>query len=144
MRNTVFVSSTFRDLSEHRRAVWDLLGACDVDVRGMEAFGARTEGPLETCLAEVEQSNVYVGLIGFRLGSIDEASGKSFTQLEYERARELGLETLIYLRYEDSTLRLSDIDLDTIPREKLASFKRTLRENTQPTPSTARLTWLRN
>src|SRR5207247_4447900 len=69
------------------------------------------------------------GLVGFRLGSVAEALGKSFTQLEYERARELGLEILIYLRDEESTLRLNDIDLDTIPREKLASFKRTLREN---------------
>ena len=129
MRKTVFVSSTFRDLAEHRRAVWDLLGTFDVNVRGMEAFGARSEAPLETCLAEVEQSDVYIGLVGFRLGSIDDSSGKSFTQREYERARELNLQILIYLRDEDGTLRLSDIDLDTAPREKLASFKRTLREN---------------
>jgi hypothetical protein len=129
MRKTVFVSSTFRDLADHRRAVWELLEKFDLGVRGMEAFGARTEGPLETCLAEVEQSNIYVGLIGFRLGSVAETSGKSFTQLEYERALELGLEILICLRDEESPVRLSDIDRETIPREKLASFKRTLREN---------------
>jgi len=129
MRKTIFVSSTFRDLAEHRRAVWELLGTFDVNVRGMEAFGARTEAPLETCLAEVEQSNVYLGIIGFRLGSINGASGKSFTQREYDRARELNLEILIYLRDENATLRLTDIDLDEAPREKLASFKRTLREN---------------
>jgi len=129
MRKTIFVSSTFRDLSEHRRAVWDLLGTFDVNVRGMETFGARTEAPLETCLAEVEQSDVYLGIIGFRLGSIDEVSGKSFTHREYERARDRDLEILIYLRDEEATLRLSDIDLDAAPREKLASFKRTLQEN---------------
>lgn len=129
MRKTIFVSSTFTDLAEHRRAVWDLLDTFDVNVRGMEAFGARTEAPLETCLAEVEQSNVYLGIIGFRLGSIDEASGKSFTQREYERAGELNLEILIYLRDENATVRLTDFDLEAVPREKLASFKRTLREN---------------
>lgn len=130
MRKTIFVSSTFRDLAQHRRAVWDLLGGFDVGVRGMEAFGARTGAPLDTCLAEVEQSNIYLGILGFRLGSIDEQSGKSFTQREYERARELNLEVLVYLRDEDSgTLRLSDIDLDPGPRERLASFKRSLREN---------------
>jgi hypothetical protein len=129
LKKTIFVSSTFRDLAEHRRAVWDLLGTFEVNLRGMEAFGARTEAPLETCLAEVEQCNVYLGVIGFRLGSVDDLSGKSFTQLEYERARELNLEILIYLRDENATLRLSDIDLDAVPREKLASFKRTLRES---------------
>lgn len=127
MRRTIFVSSTFRDLAEHRRAVWDLLLKFDVDVRGMEGFGARTKAPLETCLAEVEQSNVYLGLIGFRLGSLDEVTGKSFTQREYERAQERNLETLIYLRDEDALLRLSDVDLEESVREKLASFKRTLR-----------------
>lgn len=129
MRKTVFVSSTFRDLAEHRRAVWDLLETLDVNIRGMEAFGARTEGPLETCLAEVEQSDIYIGLIGFRLGSVDAGSGMSFTQREYERARELGREILIYLRDDDATIRRSDIDLDPKPREKLESFKRTLRDN---------------
>src|SRR5437867_1850774 len=129
MRKTIFVSSTFRDLSEHRRAVWDLLRTFDVNVRGMEAFGARTQAPLATCLAEVEQSNVYLGIIGLRLGSIDETSGKSFTQVEYERARALNLEILIYLRDGKALFRLDEIDFEEAPREKLASFKRTLREN---------------
>jgi hypothetical protein len=40
---------------------------------------------------------VYVGIIAFRLGSVDPETAKSFTQLEYERARELGKEILIYL-----------------------------------------------
>jgi hypothetical protein len=129
MRKTVFVSSTFLDLAEHRHAIWDLLSTFDVNVRGMEAFGARTETSIETCLAEVEQSDVYIGLIGFRLGSIDESSGKSFTQCEYERARELNLKILIYLRDEDCTLRPKDMDLETMPRERLLSFKRKLLEN---------------
>ncbi len=66
---TVFISSTFKDLKEYRRQVWLILTRFDVAVRGMEEFGARTTGPLETCLAEVEQSEVYGGIIAYRLGS---------------------------------------------------------------------------
>jgi len=96
----------------------------------MEAFGARSAAPLDTCLAEVEQSNIYLGILGFRLGSIDETTGKSFTQREYEKARELNLEILVYLRDEESsTLRRTDMDFEPILLEKLASFKRSLREN---------------
>ena len=70
VNRTVSISSTFEDLREHRRAVWDVLEGFEVSVRGMEQFGARSETPLETCLAAVEQSDVYVGLLAYRLGSV--------------------------------------------------------------------------
>jgi hypothetical protein len=41
MKKTVFISSTYQDLAEHRRAVWQVLEDFDVAVRGMEEFGAR-------------------------------------------------------------------------------------------------------
>lgn len=97
MQHTIFVSSTFVDLQSHRKAVWDTLAEFDVAVRGMEQFGARTETPLQTCLFEVDQADIYVGIIAFRLGSIESQSGKSYTQLEYERALTRSKEILIYL-----------------------------------------------
>ncbi len=51
----------------------------------MEQFGARKSNPLETCLAEVEQSDIYVGILGMRYGSEEPNSGKSYSQLEYEK-----------------------------------------------------------
>mgnify|MGYP001300204134 FL=1 len=129
MKKTVFISSTYQDLAEHRRAIWQILEQFDVDVRGMEQFGARTEAPLETCVAEVEQADVYVGVVGFRLGSIDPPSGKSFTQVEYDRAVQLRKSILIYLADEDTArVRYADIEIDPQARERLAAFKATLRE----------------
>jgi hypothetical protein len=126
---TVFISSTYQDLAEHRRAVWQVLEGFNVAVRGMEQFGARTEAALDTCLAEVEQSDVYVGISAFRLGSLDGASGKSFTQLEYERAYQLRKTVLVYLADETAArVRYTDIDVEPIARERLAAFKTTLRE----------------
>jgi Domain of unknown function (DUF4062) len=126
---TVFISSTYQDLAEHRRAIWQILEQFEVDVRGMEQFGARIEAPLETCVAEVEQADVYVGVVAFRLGSIDAASGKSFTQVEYERAAQLKKVILIYLADEDAAcVRYADIEMDPRARERLAAFKETLRE----------------
>lgn len=129
MKKTVFVSSTFEDLADHRRAVWQVLKDFNVVVRGMEKFGARPEAPLQTCLAEVEQSDVYVGIVAFRTGSIQALSGKSFTQLEYEHALQLRKEILIYLADEQQTkVRYTDIDVDLSLREKLGAFKGVLRE----------------
>jgi hypothetical protein len=128
-KKTVFISSTYADLADHRREVWGVLESFRVTVRGMERFGARPEAPLDTCLAEVDQSDVYVGVLGFRLGSVDQRSGKSFTQLEYERALARDLAVLIYIADEETALvRHSDIELDVARREALAAFKRALRD----------------
>lgn len=128
MTRTVFVSSTFVDLQTHRKAIWDMLAKFDVTVRGMEQFGARTETPLQTCLIEVDQSDIYVGVISFRLGSIEPTSGKSYTQLEYERAVALSKDVFIYLVDEENAL----VPVRFIDRgesqEKLDSFKSILRE----------------
>ncbi len=129
MKKTVFVSSTYQDLVEHRRAVWQVLEGFNVAVKGMEQFGSRTEAPLETCLAEVEQSDMYVGIVAFRLGSVEGTSGMSFTQLEYERAVQLGKTILIYLADENAArIRYSDIEVEPLARERLVAFKAKLRE----------------
>jgi hypothetical protein len=123
VKKTVFISSTYEDLAEHRRAVREVLNEFNVVVRGMEQFGARTEAPLDTCLAEVEQSDVYVGIVAFRVGSIENSSDKSFTQLEYEHALQLKKEILIYLADEEHKFRLKDMDDDPKLLEKLKAFK---------------------
>ncbi len=94
----------------------------------MERFGARKSTPLETCLAEVEQSDIYIGIISYRLGSIERSTGKSYTQLEYEKALDLKKDILIYMPDEKSyktTIKLVDIGDNN---EKLQSFKSILKE----------------
>jgi hypothetical protein len=121
---TVFISSTYKDLKDHRREVWNTLKRFEVAVRGMEEFGARTTGPLETCLAEVEQSDVYVGIVAYRLGSIDPATKKPFTVLEYESAVEQEKEILIYIADDEATFfPRSVMDDDTGIRKRLTAFK---------------------
>ena len=73
------------------------MGSYAVVIRGMERFGARKETPLQTCLAEVEQCDIFIGIIACKAGSIDKLTGKSFVQREYEKAFELDKEILIYL-----------------------------------------------
>lgn len=125
---TIFVSSTFVDLQVHRKAIWQVLQDFDVNIRGMEQFGARTETPLETCIAELEQSDIYVGVIGFRLGTVELNTGKSYTLLEYERALALSKTILIYI-IDEQNARVQRQFIDTgEPQEKLDAFKKILRE----------------
>ena len=96
MKKSVFISSTYEDLKPHRSKLWDALQEFDVNIRGMERFGARTEHALTTCIAECELSDIYIGILGMRYGSIDESSGKSYTFLEYEAANKSGKEILFF------------------------------------------------
>ena len=128
MKKNVFISSTFIDLEEYRKEIWQLLSQYNVNVLGMEQFGARKETPLETCINEVERSDIYVGIIAQRLGSIEPNSTKSYTQLEYEKAVELDKEILIYLIDEENAL-VKPVHIDYGKNhEQLNNFKKLLRE----------------
>jgi hypothetical protein len=127
MRKSVFISSTYLDLKEERKQVWNCLEKFDVTVKGMEQFGARKSDALTTCLTEVEQSDIFVGIIGMRYGSENSASGKSFSQLEYEKAIETNKEILIYLIDEESsTVTPNLIQYDKL--HKLNNFKTVLKD----------------
>jgi hypothetical protein len=126
-KKTVFISSTFIDLKDERKKVWDTLENFDVVVKGMEQFGARKTTPLATCISEVEQSDIYVGIIGMRYGSEEPTTGKSYSQLEYEKAVDRNLEILIYLiDEENANVTPSLIQYDKIG--KLNNFKTILRD----------------
>ena len=128
MKKTIFISSTYKDLIPERSAIWDLLKKYNVNVIGMEEFGARKESPLETCLQEVQQADSYIGMIANRFGSIEESSNKSFTQLEYEEAVKQGKEILIYLiNNEKATLKIENIDFGE-RHEALENFKQILQK----------------
>ncbi len=127
-RKKVFLSSTFLDLQSHRKEVWNLLKGFDVDIIGMEAFGARTAKPLETCIKEATEADIYIGIVSMRYGSIDPNTGKSFTQLEYEAALASKRDILIYLFDRHSGLiHPYLIDFENI--EKLNQFVAVLMKN---------------
>ncbi|SFM38139.1 protein of unknown function [Gracilibacillus orientalis] len=87
----VFVSSTFTDLQEERQAaVSSILNAGHIPA-GMELFKAGDESQKETIKRWIEESDVYMLILGGRYGTIDEESGKSYTHWEYEYAGEKGL-----------------------------------------------------
>lgn len=50
---TIFVCSTFSDLSQEREGVLDAIRRLKLQHDSMEFFGARAEQPIATCLQEV-------------------------------------------------------------------------------------------
>ena len=87
----VFISSTYTDLIEERQAaVQAVLDAGHIPA-GMELFKAGNASQLETIYKWIDNSDVYMLILGGRYGSIEEKTGKSYTQLEYEYAIGKGL-----------------------------------------------------
>lgn len=126
MKQKVFISSTYADLIPFRERIWEYLDNLNVNIFGMEKFGARKSSPLETCLDEVTKSDIFICIIGFRFGSIEKTSKKSFTQLEYEKAKSLNKEIMIYLMDEKALIQANNVDkgMNAI---RLENFKKNLR-----------------
>lgn len=81
----VFVSSTYTDLIEERQtAVEAILDAGHIPA-GMELFKAG-KSQMKTIQKWIDESDVYMLILGGRYGSIEEESGLSYTELEYNYA----------------------------------------------------------
>jgi hypothetical protein len=85
-RLQVFVSSTYTDLKPERQAAVEAILTAGHIPAGMELFAAGDESQMEVIKQWIDQSDVYMLIIGTRYGSIDPKSDKSYTQLEYEYA----------------------------------------------------------
>jgi hypothetical protein len=106
MQPRIFISSTFTDLKEHRKALFAVIDKESGKAQAMELFGSRPGAPKEECLGEVRKAHVFVLILGMRYGSVDADSGLSFTHLEYIEAQRLSLPSLIYLIDESRHLVL--------------------------------------
>lgn len=81
----VFVSSTYTDLIEERQAaVQAILDAGHIPA-GMELFKAG-KSQMNTIRNWIDESDIYILILGGRYGAIEEGSGLSYTELEYRYA----------------------------------------------------------
>jgi hypothetical protein len=117
----VFISSTYEDLKEERRAVEQtIIRAGDFPV-GMEAFPAADEEQFEFIKTIISQCDYYVLIIAGRYGSLA-PDGKSYTEKEYDYAVEIGVPVLVMLREERGELAANKTEDDSGKREKLEEF----------------------
>jgi len=81
----VFVSSTYNDLIDERQAAVEAILDAGHIPAGMELFKAG-KSQMKTIQKWIDESDVYLLILGGRYGSIEEESGLSYTELEYRYA----------------------------------------------------------
>ncbi|MEF8731271.1 MAG: TIR domain-containing protein [Candidatus Accumulibacter meliphilus] len=123
---SIFVCSTFSDLSNERAGVLDAIRRLKLQHDSMEYFGARAEQPIETCLQEVRASDVLVVMVGHRYGSVVPESGISYSEAEYSEGFRLKKPCLIYMRDDNVPILPRHMERDPEKLKLLERWKETL------------------
>ncbi|MBI3914150.1 MAG: DUF4062 domain-containing protein [Chloroflexi bacterium] len=118
----IFVSSTYIDLIEYRKAVERAVNLLDQQFKGMEYFGARTEEPKAAALKAVEQCDMFVGIYAHRYGTIPDGETKSITEQEFDHALEHKKTILCYRVGTKQPWLLEFVEQDESKKKKLEEF----------------------
>lgn len=118
----VFVSSTFADLIEERRAVMQTLLKMPCIPAGMELFPAKDEEQLRYIKRVIDDCDYYLLIIGGRYGSMT-IDGISYTEQEYDYAVSKKLHVIALLHGSPETLPLNKSEGEPAVRERLEAFR---------------------
>ena len=117
----IYLSSTFVDLEQHREKIYRGLRALRHDVVAMEDYVAADQRPVDQCLKDVRDADVYVGVFAWRYGYVpkdDNPEGRSITELELREAERLKKPRLIFLLKNTAPWPPSMMDATTGDNER--------------------------
>jgi len=105
----IFISSVQQEFSKERRALAEYIRTDALLGRFFEVFifeemPANSQSAVQVYLGEVEQTDIYLALLGANYGCED-AEGVSPTEREYDLATQLHKDRLIFIKRMDRELR---------------------------------------
>lgn len=103
-KNQVFISSTYLDLIDERQAAVEAILKAGHIPAGMELFTASNKSQWDIIKKWIDESDIYMLILGGRYGSIEPESGLSYTELEYDYAFQQN-KPLFAVVMEDEALR---------------------------------------
>lgn len=118
----VFVSSTYRDLTDERDLVIKAILEMGHIPVGMEMFSAADEEQWNVIKKQIDQSDYYVVVVAHRYGSCDSA-GLGYTEKEYDYAVSQGIPALGFVLEEGTSWPKDKSDTDRSTVKKLKIFK---------------------
>ncbi|HEY2423813.1 MAG TPA: DUF4062 domain-containing protein [Chthoniobacterales bacterium] len=118
---SVFVSSTYEDLRAERAEVQKALLKLHCLPIGMELFGSADEETWDFIKRQIAECDYYVVVIADRYGSTA-ADGLSYTEKEYDYAREIEKPVLAFLHGDRGNIARDNVEMDQVKRQKLDAF----------------------
>jgi tetratricopeptide (TPR) repeat protein len=109
-RRTVMISSTARDLPEHREEIRQGCERAGFEPRVMEHLPALDADAIKASLRIVEEADVYVGVFAYRYGYVPDGYDISITEMEYNRAVDLKKPRLIFFAHKDHPIKIEDVE----------------------------------
>ncbi|MBN1452126.1 MAG: HEAT repeat domain-containing protein, partial [Anaerolineales bacterium] len=116
----IYVSSTFNDLEACRRQVSLVIRKMGHEDVAMEYYIAEDKRPIDKCLEDVANCDLYIGIFAWRYGWVPKKSNPkklSITELEYRQAVKTKKTCLIFL-LDDKALWLPALSDDNRKRVK--------------------------
>jgi hypothetical protein len=121
-RYQVFISSTYADLQEERRAVIQAVIELNCIPAGMELFPAADEEQLQFIKRVIDDCDYYLLIIAGRYGSVG-ADGVSYTEKEFDYAVKRGLPVIAFPHVNPDDITLGKSEKDPALRKKLDEFR---------------------
>ncbi len=125
----VFISSTYKDLAEERKVVFNALMKANCTPIGMENFVAQDDEQFNAIKKDIDSCEYYILIIGRCYGSISEKTNKSYTEMEFDYAVEQGKTILVFPLNEASEDKKYVSNEDDIRKGKLAEFIKRAKTN---------------
>jgi Domain of unknown function (DUF4062) len=120
-RHSIFISSTFEDLKDERRAVQDVvISAGDFPVQ-MESFPAADEDQFEFIKALIDKCDYYVLIVAGRYGTPAD-DGMSYTEKEYRYAVSKGIPVLVMLHGDRGNIPVNKSEDSPDGKARLTNF----------------------
>src|SRR5262245_17202369 len=121
IKKTVMISSTARDLPEHRKEVMDACLRQGMFPAMMEQLPASDDEAIAASLKLADEADIYVGVFAHRYGYVPKGHDISVTEMEYNRAVERKIPRLIFVMGKDHLIKADDVDIENWAR--LKAFK---------------------
>ncbi|MDD5853770.1 MAG: DUF4062 domain-containing protein [Lachnospiraceae bacterium] len=92
-----FISSTYEDLKEERNKAIQAILTMNQFPIGMEMFSAADDDQWKIIKEAIDSSDFYILIIGNKYGSIEETTGISYTEKEFDYAVERKIPVLAFI-----------------------------------------------
>jgi tetratricopeptide (TPR) repeat protein len=125
-QKTAMISSTARDLPEHRAQVVEACLRQSIFPIGMEQLPARDATGIQVSVEMVDKADIYIGIYAWRYGWVpdfDNPEKISVTEMEFNRAVERKIPILVFLIHKDHPLTIEMVETDKDAQKKLAELK---------------------